>query len=211
MGHHHHHDNEKADFWTIANTAAEGTTSFISDSYWLASVFDLCTGLEKDFLGVSKYGAAFGLTLALVSAGGSALCHLNLNTLLQPDTHVHTPNCSHNKPTQEYCQVIPPPTNEERLEAQINDKSSAPLLTPAKSETIHWWQKLALAGDWLAHTGDIAGPLTFVVELATVSNPLSRGAKIGVQCGASFFGAVGAYAQMRSCREAIIEMNRKNI
>lgn len=65
-------------------------------------------------------------------------------------------------------------------------------------------EKLALFGDLISHTGDIAGPVTFVIDLAT-NNAIPRWGKALVQCGATLFGCLSSLANVRTCKDAMLE------
>lgn len=68
-GHAHAHDAVKADGWINMSMVGEYTASFISDAYWMTTLFDLCGGFSADLAGFSFYGMGFGALVALLSAG----------------------------------------------------------------------------------------------------------------------------------------------
>lgn len=55
--------------------------------------------------------------------------------------------------------------------------------------------------------GDIAGQLTFVASLGTLNAGLDlpRWGKAVVQCGATLFGATCSIANLRTCRNSMLE------
>lgn len=168
-----HHQHEHSDNWTKLAALGEAVSSFISDAYWLGGIFDVATGCNDDALGLSYYAIAFGAVAALLSASGAAYCHYNLNTL-------------HQSAMRSSDHVL------------VNERQ--PLLGESVSLTNS--QRLALIGDYLSHTGDIAGPLAFVVTLAT-GNHFTRAHK-GIVCGvASFFGGICSVANVRTCANAM--------
>ncbi len=191
---HHAHDYKHADKWTNTATVGEATASFISDAYWLATLFDIVSNFEPDSLGLSFYGVGFGAILALLSAGGAAYSHRTLNTLHQPERSDEISIVENS--TAEY---VPMPDmsiqTKNNMEHSENKHAHLTLL-----------QKLALAGDFISHAGDIAGPLTFVINLAT-NNNLSRFGKGLVQCGATLFGGIASIANVRTCKGAMLELN----
>ncbi len=186
--HHHTTEKEKPDFWTNFAAIGEYASSFISDGYWLAELFDIATGLSEDALGLSYYGITFGALMALLSAYGAAYSHRSLNTLLQKQE----------EKTHHGSECIP-----------LVDKSTLKKETDIETGQAHthlsFMQKLALAGDFLSHAGDRAGPITFVVNLAT-GNQLSRGYKALVQSATTLFGGLASVASVRSCKNAMLEL-----
>lgn len=68
-------------------------------------------------------------------------------------------------------------------------------------------QRAALVGDFISHAGDIAGPITFVVDLA--SQYLPKYGKIISQCGATLFGMMSSVANVRTCQNSMLEINEK--
>lgn len=171
----HAHSSSTADIWTKFSAGGEYIASFISDTYWMASLVDLIAGLSEASLGASWTGLIIGASTALLSAAGAAYSHAILNKNHQHADNQH--DCNY--------QSIP-----EKLE----------------HHHLTWKQKAALLGDWVSHTGDLAGPITFVTNLAT-NNRLSRGAKLAVQGTATLFGATATYANVRTCAQNMRQLN----
>ncbi len=184
----HGHGSTHADKWTNIAAVGEGVSSFISDAYWLGSLFDIVTGLPSAALGLSFYAIAFGTVSALLSATGAAYSHRILNTVHQPNSPAATEGSRapilHSAPS---------------VDAPLTESS------PQQSHHRHlsWQQRLALTGDFVSHAGDIAGPLTFVVNLAS-HNTMPRWGSALVQCVATLFGGLSAVANVRSCKDAML-------
>ncbi len=196
-GHSHGGHTPKADKWTNIAAGGEFVASLISDAYWLGNLFDLAAGFSADAIGLSYYGIASGVTIALLSAGGSAYCHRGVNTVLQESNEQNTD--PHAEP------LTPSHKNAQNGYGSLNDHlvtNSDSVSTPPKK--LSWMQKLALVGDFISHTGDTAGPITFVVCLAT-RDSMSLVNKILVQSSSSLFGAVCAVANVRACKNAMLE------
>lgn len=192
----HDHSHQKADKWTNIATLGEATASFISDAYWLGSIFDVASGFTPEYMGLSTHALGFGATLALLSAGGAAYSHRVLNKHHQPDS------ADGEDKTIDQCEK----GQHSLITSSINAQPQQQLVTSTHTQTKHshlaWWQLLALCGDFISHTGDIAGPLTFVITLAT-SNSLARWKKGLAQCGTTLFGAVSTAANVRTCKDAM--------
>lgn len=188
MHHSHAHDHKYADKWTNIATAGEATASFISDAYWLATLFDIVSNAGPETLGLSFYGVGFGAIFAVLSASGAAYSHRTLNT------H-HQPKQSAKDSVAEYISI--PGISIQTADSEGSEHKHAHLTLS---------QKLALVGDFISHAGDIAGPLTFVINLAT-NNNLSRMGKGLMQCGATLFGGIASIANVRTCREAMLAQN----
>jgi len=195
----HYHDPQRPDMWTNIAAGGEATASFISDAYWLATSFDVMFGCIIKAFGLSFYGLSFGVVMALLSAGGAAYSHRTLNTHHQTRQSSEEPVDSEDREVQD-------PLNQMENNSLISDEQpdsshEHPHLTAI--------QKLALIGDAISHTGDIAGPVTFVFNLA-INNVLSRFGRALLLCGASLFGAISAVANVRTCRDAMVTTNRIN-
>lgn len=180
----HVHQQTTADVWTKLATAGEATASFISDAYWLGGLIDLAAQLDDAGYGLSWYGMGFGAAIALLTAAGSAYSHTALNL-----NHQHHP-----------------------AEHAEEDREREPLLKSSQHERQHQAanitipQKIALAGDFISHVGDIAGPITFVADIIA-KDRLPLWGKALIQCGATLFGGVASVANVRSCRNSMYELN----
>lgn len=205
--HNHHNSEKESDYWTKIATAGEYVASFVSDAYWLGTMLDTMVGFEEESsgaLGLSYYGLSFGVTLALLSAGGASYSHMALNTLHQEAVST-LPSagefcCQDSLSTMEYCgQSSYPPISSQEVQKQ-------PLLEDNLNKNIGlaWYQNLALVGDYISHVGDVAGPLIFVSELATRNQDSPQWQKITVQCAATLFGGVSSVAGVRTCRNSML-------
>ena len=180
----HDHIEKKSDIWTKLN-AASGISTYISDTYWLATLFDLSTGFEGDMLPISWYALGFGLLIATLSAGGSTFCHWVLNK-----NHQHA---SDPEQANEESKLI-----NQNIEAHSDEEHH-------HHHDLSFLQKAALVGDFISHTGEVAGPITFVVDLLA-RNSLPKWANIAKQSGATLFGVITSVADVRTCYESM----RKN-
>jgi hypothetical protein len=130
----------------------------------------------------------------MLSAAGSAYSHSVLNINNQQD-------------------------RTEKPEQQDDHDDESPLLVDIPKDEIMtskkpvdvsltWLQRLALVGDFISHTGDIAGPITFVGSLTTEKLALPFYAKPLTQCAATLFGAATSVANVRTCRNSMHELNK---
>lgn len=183
--------NVSADFWTKYSFASEIVTSYVSDAYWVGNVVDLgisfFANTEPAALGLTGYGLGIGLGIATVSAIGSSYCHYHLNLKHQEILA----NQSNGTATHVIQSEITP---------LINNNSAS----------LKWYQKFALAGDFLSHVGEYAGPITFVIELAT-QNKIPPYGKLLTQCGATLFGISSSMADVRTCKNNLQEMNTNTV
>jgi hypothetical protein len=184
----HSHKHKQADLWTNVASLGEMTASFISDAYWLGNCLDIAIGLEAKTLGLSHYGLGLGIALAIISAGGAAYSHRALNT------HHQNPKATSSATRGKQLLGSVRSVDHVDEEAPLNPKEHAHLT---------WLEKFALVGDFISHTGDIAGPITFVVNLAS-HQALPRWGKIVTQCAASFFGGFASVANVRTCKDAML-------
>lgn len=190
--HHHDHDHDKpADKWTNIAAVGEASASLISDGYWFASLFDIASGLKVDFIGLSYWGFGVGIAMGLLTAGGAMYCHRALNTYHQ-QTEEHGDDYAREHLTS--------------TAQGINDQVQVPTHFNMNSK-LTWFQVAALICDGASHAGDIVGPMTFVVNLAT-ANSLPRWEKGLVQVVSTVFGGVCSVASVRSCRDSIIKSNQ---
>ena len=192
----HHHNHQNADILTNTAAVIEAATSFISDLYWLATFFDTASGFEINMFGLSFYGLGFGTIIALLSASGAAYSHRTLNTHHQ-QSHVDKKNT-----VQKDIEATP---CRQDIELETCNKLS-PLIVEHEHLHLTKLQKLSLVGDFISHTGDVAGPIMFVVNLATY-NQLPQWGKLVAQCSASLFGGIASVANVRTCKNAMEIMN----
>lgn len=170
--HPHNSFDETSDIWTKLSALGELTTSLISDAYWIASLFELVVGNEHEQNAVSLSWTAFalGTSIAVFTALGATYSHWHLNLKNQ---HHHSTSEAHYR----------------NLDAPEE----------AKQRSLSKMQYFALACDWVSHTGDVAGPIAFVVDLMS-KGQLTVQHKAIVYCSATLFGAVSSYADVRTCR-----------
>lgn len=76
---------------------------------------------------------------------------------------------------------------------------------PNYTPTLTYWQKAALALDAISHTGDSASSWVILSNLAMKSP--SQEVKILVQCLATLIGAIGSRANVRTCKNSMLENN----
>jgi len=192
---HSHRHTHHADIWTNLAAAGELVTSLISDAYWLASVFDVVSGFKEDAIGVSYYALTFGAVAASLSAAGSSYCHRILNVTHQSKA-VESNDASDNEVQHQGASL----QNERALISE--DTPLVPNEVPISNV-----QKLALLGDFISHTSNVAGPVTFVVNLAS-DGAMSRVGQAFAQVIACAFGVVFSVANWRSCKNAVDDANQ---
>ena len=167
--HSHAASNEDSDAWTKLSALGELVTSLISDTYWIASLFELVigNGHEDNAVSLSWTAVGLGVGFAVFTAAGATYSHWHLNKRNQ---HFHSNG-------QAY-QVLDDATDQHKLSRM---------------------QYFALACDWVSHTGDVAGPIAFVVDLMTKGQlPVEQ--KAIVYGTATLFGGLASYADVRTCR-----------
>ncbi len=204
-GHSHSHgaNNESytADLWTKSGAAIGGLTSYLTNTFWVAELVDTAFSLEASAIGVSYYGAAVGLTVGFFIAAGDTYSHYNLNRegqhVAANDTAVT--DTEHPESSSE---------EENRLTSPINVEtvSQLPNVTPVSTGLTHI-QKASLVLDCISHAGEIAGPLTFVYELATANAALPGWVKKAAIAGTTTIGFFGSISDVRTCRTAFIKAN----
>jgi len=101
---HSHNNNEPPDRWTYMATVGEAASSFLSDAYWLATLFDLASGCPEFAFGLSTYAIGFGAVMALSTASGAAYSHTMLNLNAQNNEHKREHNHGHGE-THEHDEV----------------------------------------------------------------------------------------------------------
>ena len=186
MAHNCNH-NHSADRWTKVSGLGEAVSSFVSDGYWLATLFDIATGFTGTLLPISWWGLGVGIFGASLTAAGSTYSHWVLNTSHQ--------DCEEESKPEE--------------SPLLTNTSSSGDLTAHLHPSLTIPQKLALFGDYISHTGDIAGPITFVADLAT-KNTLPRWQQAVVHGGATLFGAICSIADVRTCKRNMEKANEHN-
>lgn len=208
------HNNARSDIWTNVGAVGEAVSGLISDSYWLATSFDIASRFEEDVMGLSYYGLAFGVIVGLLSAGGAAYCHRQLNTSHQNEPQNNQRNqtdydtIQQSSDSSDNCAIAiqeTPAAENIHPSTDDQDSSSEPLVTRGNKK-LTTAQKVALAGDFISHTGENAGPITFVASLAT-QGALPRWGKSIVQVGATLFGAATSVANVRTCKNNLAERN----
>lgn len=198
--HDHHSHGHKADAWTKLGAAGEGAASFISDAYWIGGLIDLAAQLDDVGIGLSWYGLGFGCGLSLLLTAGSVYSHTIVNINHQDANH--SGEC---KPHQSDKSTKSNSADDEKDIQQkliANESETQPNLT--------WTQKAALTSDFISHTGDIAGPLTFIANIAS-RNSLPIWGKALVQCGATLFGSLSSVAGVRTCKNSMLKRNKEKM
>jgi hypothetical protein len=179
--HYHQHTVASADKWTKFGAAGEAVASFISDAYWLGGLVDLVAQLDKTGVGLSWYGLGVGSFFSFILTVGSVYSHTVVNANHQESSHEHRADeCEHQHSVSKH-----------RADEQGLLIADTPLTV---------MQKLALIADFVSHTGDIAGPITFVAQIAAREALPSWGTAL-VQCGATLFGGVSSVAGVRTCKK----------
>ncbi len=197
--HGHHGDNTTSNVWTKLGTAGEIVSSLISDTYWLGGLIDVAFQLDDAGYGLSTYGMAFGTALAVMTAAGSGYAHNIVNRNHQKSSeqhahHAHDEECGHaHADTQGMTTPL--------ADSHSHDKSP--------SVSLSWPQKLALNGDFVSHVGDVAGPITFVADLAFPEQ--ARATQMVVRGLATAFGIFSSVANRQTCKKNMLESNAKEV
>lgn len=207
-GHSHgdHHAHEHADCWTNLATLGEGLSSFASDAYWLGMSFQLVANGSEDLIGLSYYAFAFGIVMALLSAGGAVFAHRALNqqnqnakasnNLTVQSNHRIEDACDHDQFQETNLQTS---TNTTITPLLLQEHMHAPEMTKV---SLPFRYRLALLGDFISHAGDIAGPLTFVIHIAA-GHTFSRSVELTIHGVTAFAGGLFSVANVRTCKRAL--------
>lgn len=220
---HHNSGSSTADIWTKLAAVGEGTTSYISDSFWLGSWVDLLIGADDAGFGLSWYGLSAGMILAAITAAGSVYSHTALNMAHQNNgaEEEHDEHCEHDHKHLHEKSVLINGDEDEHKHYSATDTEIEIDQEPIELEHEHTHdntvkpntgltalQKAALLGDYISHTGDIAGPIVFVSDIVGGKKmPVWGG--ILVQCSATLFGGITSIANVRTCRNSMLELNRR--
>lgn len=175
--------NDKPDFWTITSVITNGITSFISNTYWLGGIIDLAANLEDNGAGLSWWGLGFGAGLSAVVAAGTGYAAYTQNIRFQD--HSKHPSIGQ--------------VNQQESEAPLSSDDERSPLVPRTQPSLSLLQKAALAGYAVTYTGDNAGVISFVGQIAAKER-LPLYGKILLQCGATLFGAFASGAEIRNCK-----------
>jgi hypothetical protein len=215
--HAHGPSNGSPDRLTTFNKYGELFLSLASNTYWFADMFDLASGMEGEY-GASYYGYGFGLFMAILTAPGASYCHaiMNLQHQKPADNHQH----EHNHEHEHNHQHGQDHHHNEALPAEQTDPASAITTgyvalheakeekhSPVEASYLSFKDKIMLVGDAITHVGDAAGTVTAIVDAVT-KNALPRWGKGVLQCGATLFGSFYTAADVRSCKNAIIDHNK---
>jgi hypothetical protein len=201
---------ETEDRLTKFNKYGELFLSLASNTYWFADMFDLATGMEGEY-GASYYGYGFGLFMALLTAPGASYCHAIMNVQHQKpaDDHEHAHDHAHNhEHTHEESHVEHThPTQPVTTEYAALPETSEEKRSHTIQSYLTFKDKVMLVGDAITHVGGAAGTVTAIVDAVT-KNALPRWGKGVLQCGATLFGSFYTAADVRSCKNAIIDHNK---
>jgi hypothetical protein len=217
--HAHGPSTGEADRLTTFNKYGELFLSLASNTYWFADMFDLATGMEGEY-GASYYGYGVGLFLALLTAPGASYCHAIMNVQHQKTADEHKHEEHHHEHEHKHCHDHNHTYTHEESHAE-HTHTAQPVTTgytvlpeaseekrpEAKSNYLTFKDKVMLVGDAITHVGDAAGTVTAIVDAVT-KNALPRWGKGVLQCGATLFGAFYTAADVRSCKNAIIDHNK---
>jgi hypothetical protein len=226
-----HHDHKKADIWTNLGTVGEGAVSAISNFYWGMSLANLMDSNAEDDDRLSTASISVGLAFSILALG-AMYAHRKLNTFHQPATQqaVEATDAEH---LPEHVITItadsdsPPPLMHDH--AHCSHHSHAPIM-PAQNDLQHPFleeekqsdqvedqggklstlQKAALVSDFFTHTGDMSGGLALGVDLIAnqvVGVKIPYLAKVLTRCSLTLFGMAGSVANVRSCKDAIVQQN----
>jgi hypothetical protein len=217
--HAHGPSNVSPDLLTTFNKYAEYFLSLGSNTYWFADLFDLASGMEGEY-GASFYGYGFGLFMALLTAPGASYCHAIMNIQHQnpADDHQHEHNHQHEHEHEHNHQHGHGHHHEALPIEQTNSETFTTgyvALTETKEEKhshgepsyLLFKDKVMLVGDAITHVGDAAATVTAIVNDVT-KNKLPRWGKGVLQCGSTLFSAFYIAADLRSCKNAIIDHNK---
>ncbi len=191
----HTHLIKGADKWTKLGATGEAVASFISDAYWLGGLIDLIAQLDENSVGLSWYGLGIGCALSFGLTVGSVYAHSVVNINHQ-EGHIH----------QAYDEHLHGPQRPQ-INSATEDTPIMARLANQEEDSLTTMQKLALASDFISHIGDIAGPITFVAEIAA-KDRMSSWATALVQCGATLFGAAASVAGVRTCKNNMLRINQ---
>ena len=227
----HTHLAKNADKWTIFGAAGEAVASFISDAYWLGGLIDLMAQLDEGGVGLSWYGLGIGCALSLGLTIGSVYAHSVVNINHQEGhAHEHHRGHAHGQSHKHDSLLAEQGENHAHSIGNINHQEEHPhehhkghahgqslkehdSLLAERGDDQHahltMMQKAALVGDFISHVGDIAGPITFVAEIAAKDRMPAWGTAL-VQCSATLFGAAASVAGVRTCKNNMLLLNRQN-
>ncbi|MFZ2315343.1 MAG: hypothetical protein WAW86_06780 [Gammaproteobacteria bacterium] len=187
----HDDSNEtKADFLTKVSAFGEGCASLISGAVWVGEAIDTAFGFKDSGYGLSWYGLGIGLGISLLTAAGSAYSHTILNVNNQSKDHDEG---------YAYASI---PQDEESL-------IGTPIETVKENVSLTLKQKAALVGDFISDTGNKAGPVTSLFKISTKDHHIPFWGKMVVLCGATLFGGVASIADVRTCKNSMLDINRK--
>lgn len=191
-------NHKKADKWTNIATVGEGLSSALSNFYWGVSLANLAYETpDEDASGAPLY---VGLMLTLLAVG-AMYAHRKLNTYHQHAAH-----------EDDICQHSNTPVDPLAI-GFVNERSRLKQ-NDHQHEHLTKIQKAALAADFVTHTGDVSGAITAGIDLvarfSAGKNSVPQWGRAIIQCCATLFGASSAVANVRSCKNAIVEQNKQN-
>lgn len=184
-------DAQTADCWTNSTATMEAITSFASMLFFVARGVDSIADFEESCAGISYYGLACGVIVAIFCTAGSTYCHRILNMLNQHDEH--------SNPTlvRNVAVVIEDQLDDNHADTASFVKNNEPSALTCK-------QKILLLGDLLGHSAETAAPLAFMIALAVHMN---RWEKLAANAACLIAGLFGSAANVRTCYQALKKKN----
>lgn len=183
-GHHKHH--QTGDGFTQTTKWIEATTALFFYSYIYGLAADNCVGSENetgffspiDYVGISVPALIFGILLATLAAWGSAKSHQNLNAK------------NEDIPDQHEDTYVLPSSAQDIVQRKLSKKQIA-----------------ALVGNMIAHTSEVVAPIILVIDNVAQKYDLSSGSIRLWQTGTIAFSMVGSWANVRTCKNSMLEQH----
>lgn len=216
----------KADGWTCFTTVGDSLGALLGTGYWVGQAIDSCLTLENFVIGLSTPALISGGCVAIFATACTAYTHYILNVNHQYDElekHAISPedqeNIKHAITIFDELQtesIQDPTTAIEKIRANISIVSTILkkynlIQHEAKTDEprqLTTWQKVAIAGDIVAHIGDGAATPTMIYNLAIDPSSIRIGINLTVQLGAMIFGSLNMKANIRTCIKNLHEHNK---
>lgn len=187
---------EKADFFTFGGVLQDLVSTVVT-AFWVAQVSQLiqnAAGFTQEksvFDGFDYISIGIGSFFGLFAAIGSAYCHFYLNKQNQRDAQQQQDD------TVEEDAVVAARRNDNR------GKKHA-----ARISALQW---VALAGDYLGHIGEAAGPIVLLIEiiwkLETVWPRPTESIQAIYHGAALTLGLYMAFTNARTCKNSLRNAN----